>query len=130
MRLETAPKTGRRENLLNLNCAEDSCDHWDALTGTDDNFDGTSNDRLIIGGRVVERNGFENDKLSNVDKLVTKRFAIKDSVNIAAFVEFFNLFNARNLRVNETRYGRTEFGIPTRQGGDPFSLQLGFRFDF
>ena len=103
---------------------------WNATTGFDDNGDGTSNDRPFIDGRLVARNAFEQDKFTNVDFRVTKRLAIGETTEAAAFVEFFNLFNAHNFRVGETRFGRTGFGVPTRQGGDPFSLQLGFRVDF
>ncbi len=112
--------------ILNLN----SGFPWNAETDFDDNGDGTANDRPVIGGQVVERNAFENDRFFNVDLRVTKAFPITDTARASAFIEFFNLFNARNFIVVNNEFGDTGFGIPTRQGGDPFSFQLGFRFDF
>ncbi len=103
---------------------------WNAVTGADDNGDGNRNDRPIIGGTIVERNAFQQPRFSNVDMRITKRFAVSDTAKAAAFIEFFNLFNARNYIVTNTTFGRTGFGIPTTQGGDTFSYQLGFRFDF
>ncbi len=103
---------------------------WNASTGFDDNGDGTSNDRPVIGGSVVERNAFDDGKFTNMDLRITKRFSFTETAKAAAFLEFFNIFNNRNFQVGETRFGRTGFGVLTDQSGDPFSIQLGFRFDF
>ncbi|MFQ5738070.1 MAG: TonB-dependent receptor plug domain-containing protein [Acidobacteriota bacterium] len=103
---------------------------WNARTNFDNNGDGNNNDRPVINGSVVERNAFENDRFINLDLRVTKHIAFTDTARATAFIEFFNLFNERNFIVVNTTFGRTGFGVPTRQAGDPFSFQLGFRFDF
>ena len=103
---------------------------WNARTNFDNNGDGNANDRPVINGQIVARNGFENDKFSNMDLRVTKSFFFTEEARASAFIEFFNLFNARNYRVSNTTFGRTGFGIPTRQGGNPLTMQLGFRVDF
>ncbi len=110
---------------------------WNATTGSDNNGDGNRNDRPVINGSVIERNAFQQPRFSNVDMRVTKRFAVTEQAKAVVFIEFFNLFNDRNFIVTNTSFGNlpsgepiTGFGIPTTQGGDPFSYQLGFRFDF
>lgn len=103
---------------------------FNATTGTDNNRDGNFNDRPFIGGSMVDRNAFEQPTFSNVDLRITKKFVFTDTAFASAFIELFNLFDNHNFIVTETRFGRTEFGLPLGQGGDPFSLQLGVRFDF
>ncbi len=131
---------------------------FDALTGSDSNFDGNFFDYAAfvadpaldaqgiptgcaavaaigvsgdcVENRLIGRNPFNNRKFVNVDLRITKKFNFTDTINASAFIEFFNLFNTRNFIVVEDEIDDNEFGVPVAQAGDPFNFQIGFRFDF
>ncbi len=123
-------------------------DTWNPETGVDSNRDGEfDNDRPFIAdcntqifargirgdclsGTILERNAFDQPEVTTVDMRITKKFVFGETTNASAFIEFFNLFNTRNLEVTTEDIRRSDFGIPNRQGTDPFEMQIGFRFDF
>jgi hypothetical protein len=80
--------------------------------------------------RAAGRNTFTAPPFVNLDVRFTKRWQIKDRVNLTGLFEIFNLFNSRNPAAVETGAGRpTPFGkalqvLPGREG------QIGLRIEF
>lgn len=78
----------------------------------------------------VGRNAFTAPSFVNLDIRFTKRWQIKERVNLTTLFEIFNLFNNRNPAAVETSEGRpTPFGkplqvLPGREG------QIGLRLEF
>ncbi|HSK73266.1 MAG TPA: TonB-dependent receptor [Pyrinomonadaceae bacterium] len=78
----------------------------------------------------VGRNAFTAPSFVNLDIRFTKRWQIKERVNLTTLFEIFNLFNNRNPAAVETAEGRpTPFGkplqvLPGREG------QIGLRLEF
>ena len=74
---------------------------------------------------------------SQVDMRISKKFRIKDTVNVQGILEVFNVFNAKNPNSTYTvgNISSATFGTQTFFAGDPESgdqrlAQLGFRFEF
>jgi hypothetical protein len=76
------------------------------------------------------RNAFTAPPFVNLDIRFTKRWQIKDRLNLTGLFEVFNLFNSRNPAAVETGVGKpTPFGrplqvLPGREG------QIGLRIEF
>jgi hypothetical protein len=129
-----------------------------ARVGSDINRDGNAGgDRPIINGRTIKRNAFRDFSFSTVALKVQKNFNLpSDRGKISVSIEMFNLFNFDNATIGS---GNQVFGEGTRNNagqpqvvapplnfrrlrddrgnyltsnnlGDPFQVQIGFRYTF
>ncbi len=106
---------------------------YTAVTGADDNVDGTRADDYPGGpkGRNSTRPPSDHIRYwyKDVDLRVTKNFSFTESYNFSLFVEAFNLFNWTNYgsyftTMSASNFGQPNTAFPTRQ------VQLGVRASF
>lgn len=93
---------------------------------------------------LLERNAFTGPTVKNLDLRLSRRFYIKEKVNVEFLGEVFNLPNATHITgINSTMYTfssstgslnyNTNFGTITEAGGTLYrerQVQLGLRFQF
>jgi hypothetical protein len=90
---------------------------------------GALSDRKAPDGSIVQRNtGRKDNTYSAVDLRVSREFKAGQRFAVEPIVEFFNLFNAKNLLVPQTTNLIFNFDGTIRAGlGDPFQMQVGVR---
>ena len=133
---------------------------FNATAGSDLNRDGNNNDRPLLDGSVIRRNSYRNRAYYNVDLAVERHFSLpNEKGNLVFSADFFNVFNASNVRLAgpATSYGNAgtivqngqlvQLGpqnpaafmqvkdsqgnyIRSNSPGDPFQMQLRLRFEF
>jgi hypothetical protein len=91
---------------------------------------------------LLERNAFTGPSVWNVDLRLSRRFHIKERMNVEFLGEAFNIFNRTHFtQVNQTMYNligttltyNTAFGALTEAGATLYrerQIQLGLRFQF
>jgi hypothetical protein len=103
---------------------------------------GSSSNRLPL----LERNAFTGPNVWNVDLRLSRRFHIKEGVNIEVLAEAFNLFNRTQITnvsttmynvggtaTNQTLTFQSAFGTTSEAGATLYrerQIQIGFRFKF
>jgi hypothetical protein len=106
------------------------------------NGSGSSNNRLPL----IPRNAFTGPSVKNIDLRISRRFYIKENMNIEFLGEAFNLFNSTQITgLNQTFYAlgsgatattltfNAPFATTTEAGGTLYrerQIQLGLRFQF
>jgi hypothetical protein len=114
---------------------------FNGFVTTDPNHDGFAYD--IVNSTF---NAFRGDSFSQLDLRVSKKFRIKDTVDIEGIFEVYNLFNSENpggAKAGFNDRGHVEdinspaFGTPTVFAGDTGAgqgeqrvAQIGFRIEF
>jgi hypothetical protein len=91
---------------------------------------------------LIGRNHFSGPKVVNLDMRLSRRFHLRESMNVEFFAEAFNIFNRTQITgVNTTFYTlsgttlnyNTSFGTVTEAGGTLYrerQVQLAIRFQF
>jgi hypothetical protein len=87
---------------------------FNAVTGVDNNGDGSNNDRPVIDGQVVSKSAFRGTAIQDVAAFIEGRIAIGGDRSLLLRLEAFNLFNHANIlgRAQQT-YGNTATPNPT-----------------
>jgi len=103
---------------------------FNILTGADRNFDTNLNDRPI----GIARNSGQGFNFASLDLRLSRRFQLRDKVQLETLVEGFNVLNRANLQLPNNTFGTgapalPSFGQPTA-AGDPRQLQFGVRLNF
>jgi hypothetical protein len=82
---------------------------FNAVTGVDNNGDGSNNDRPVINGIVVDKSAFRGTAQADVSIFVEGRLKLKTvkTDSILLRMEVFNLFNHANVLGRQTNYGDT-----------------------
>ena len=113
-----------------------------AVTGKDDNLDGTSKDRPIVNSVMFKRNGFRNNGFKDVSLRIQKTFSLsREKGGISLSAEAFNLFNFPNVWMAASQtYSSPNFLLTKDSSGnylstdavanDSRTIQLGLRFQF
>ena len=103
--------------------------HFSRFDASSRDPDGNGNFNTI--DFTAGRNAFTAPPFVNLDMRFSKRFDIKDRVNVQLLFEFFNLFNRQNPRAIQNRenivaepFGSITQVLPGREG------QIGFRISF
>ena len=78
---------------------------FNAVTGVDNNGDGSNNDRPVIDGTVVSKSAFRGTAQSDVAIFVEGRLKATKSGSLLLRMEVFNLFNHPNVLARQTNYG-------------------------
>ena len=88
---------------------------FNAVTGVDNNGDGSNNDRPVINGQVIGKSAFQSTPTQDVSLFFEKRIALgRNSLMLRA--EVFNVFNHVNILGRaQTTYGDT--GTPNSTFG-------------
>jgi hypothetical protein len=81
---------------------------FNAVTGVDNNGDGSNNDRPVIDGQVISRSAFRGTATQDVSAFLEGRIKVAGSRSLLLRLEGFNLFNHANIlgRAQQT-YGNT-----------------------
>lgn len=98
---------------------------YNITTGADNNRDGQNTDRPA----GVGFNSGRGDSFFTLDLRASKKFAIRERMNIEVLWEMFNMFNTVNFTSYNGNRASSTFGQP-RVALDPFQAQLGFKFTF
>jgi hypothetical protein len=103
---------------------------FNALLGSDRNFDGNNNDRPVGVGRNTGR-GFD---FASLDLRVSRRFRLTERVDLQLLAEGFNVLNRANFGVPNNTFGTgvnplPTFGQPTA-AFDPRQFQFGMKVSF
>jgi len=85
---------------------------FNALTGVDNNGDGSITDRPVINGVVVGRNAFRGNALYDFSPFVERSFRLTETVGLTVRAEGFNVFNHPNIIGRNGTYGNLASGIP------------------
>jgi carboxypeptidase family protein/TonB-dependent receptor-like protein len=88
---------------------------FNAVTGVDNNGDGSNNDRPVINGMVVSKSAFRGTAQADVSVFAEGRIAARKGQTITLRMEVFNLFNHANVLGRQTNYGDT--GTPAANFG-------------
>lgn len=100
-----------------------------AITGSDDNFDGDPDNDFLGGIPFNYRpEGWEN-WYRNMDIALTKGFEINNSHRIEVRADIFNALNADNWSGFQNNFAAATFGDPVT-AFSPRRLQLGVRYSF
>ncbi|HEV2860579.1 MAG TPA: TonB-dependent receptor [Pyrinomonadaceae bacterium] len=87
---------------------------FNATTGVDNNGDGLTNDRPVIGGRVVGKSAFRGTGTQDVGLFVEDRVRLSEHASLLLRLEGFNLLNHGNyLGRGQTLYGDAPTPSPT-----------------
>jgi hypothetical protein len=87
---------------------------FNATTGVDNNGDGISNDRPVIGGAVVGKSAFRGTMTSDVGLFVEERVRLSERASLLLRLEGFNVLNHGNyLGRGQTIYGDAAAPSPT-----------------
>ncbi len=78
---------------------------FNAVTGVDNNGDGSNNDRPVIDGTVISKSAFRGTAQSDVAIFVEGRLKATKSGSLLLRMEVFNLFNHPNVLGRQTNYG-------------------------
>jgi hypothetical protein len=103
---------------------------FNAVTGTDRNFDTNVNDRPV----GLARNSGKGFDFASLDLRVSRTFRINEKVRVEALLEGFNVLNRANLQLPNSVFGAgsqplPSFGLPTA-ASDARQLQIGLRLNF
>lgn len=81
---------------------------FNAVTGVDNNGDGSNNDRPVINGSVVSKSSFRGTGTQDVNAFLEGRIKVAGGRSLLLRIEGFNLFNNANIlgRAQQT-YGNT-----------------------
>jgi outer membrane receptor protein involved in Fe transport len=87
---------------------------FNAVTGVDNNGDGSNNDRPVIDGKVVSKSAFRSTAMQDVSAFVEGRIHVPGGRSLLLRLEGINLFNHANIlgRAQQT-YGDTGTPNPT-----------------
>jgi hypothetical protein len=86
---------------------------FNATTGIDNNGDGNNNDRPVINGAVVGRDGFRGTPTSDVAVFGDWTVKPAASTSLTLRAEIFNLFNNANVLGRNGTYGDGAAPLPT-----------------
>jgi hypothetical protein len=105
---------------------------FDITTGTDNNGDGTNNDRPVIDGQVVGRNAGEGDPVYDITLFAEKAFRIGEEMSLALRAEVYNLTNHANVVGYNSVYGNGSAPLPTFGAplGGVANVEPGRQFQF
>lgn len=92
---------------------------YNVITGVDNNGDGVSGDRPVIGGRVIGRNTGRGSAILSVDAFVEARFKVRHHAAVVVRGEGFNLLNHSNIVARNGIFGNDPSGIPLPTFGAP-----------
>ena len=87
---------------------------FNATTGADNDGDGATNDRPVIGNGVIQKSPFRGSGTQDVSAFVEKRIGLTERANLLFRIEGFNLLNHGNfLGRGVTVYGNGSVADPS-----------------